>query len=173
MGKLTYYDEAANNFYKNSEIKSFAINSLDFHAHNFENVCKNLNDITALADLAQNQKWQGELPIRSQILKKEHTVVVTDSHLTIVYASQNIYRMNGYRPQEVLGKSPKMFQGKETCENTKKVISKAVKQQQSFEATLINYKKDGSTYKCWIQASPVFNKAGNLVNFIAFEKAVA
>lgn len=173
MEKLKYYDEAAYNFYSNSEIKGYTINSLDFHASNFDKVCKNLNDIKILSDLAEKGRWHGELSFRSQILKKEHVVVVTDPHLNIVYASQNIYGMNGYQPDEVLGKKPNMFQGVETSEETKKVVSTAIKQQKAFEVVLLNYRKDGSTYNCWIQGSPVFDKTGKVVNFIAFEKEVA
>lgn len=173
MEKLKYYDEAANNFYKNSEIKGFTINSLDFHACHFDKICKHLDDIANLSDMAAKQKWHGELPIRSQILKKEHVVVVTDPQLNIVYASQNMYGMNGYHPNEVLGKKPKMFQGKETSEETRKEVSKAIKKQEAFEVILVNYRKDGSTYKCWIQGSPLFDQTGKVVNFIAFEKEVA
>ncbi|MFT5737705.1 MAG: hypothetical protein ACI9SG_002055, partial [Maribacter sp.] len=32
---------------------------------------------------------------------------------------------------------------------------------------------DGSTYNCWINGQPVFNKKGKLINFIAFEREVA
>ncbi|MGX1927892.1 PAS domain-containing protein [Flagellimonas sp. 2504JD4-2] len=173
MEKLKYYDEAANNFYANLELKGFTINSLDFHSCHFDNICKDLNDIANLIELAEKQKWHGELSIRSKILKKEHVVVVTDPHLNIIYASQNMYGMNGYRPNEVVGKKPKMFQGEQTSEETRKEVSNAIKQHQPFEVILVNYRKDGSTYKCWIQGSPVFDKAGKVVNFIAFEKEVA
>ncbi|WP_420320746.1 PAS domain-containing protein [Flagellimonas sp.] len=173
MENLKYYDEAVNNFYTSSEIKGYALNSLDFHAPHFAKVCKSLNDVKNLDALAKKSKWKGKLPFKSQILDKEHVVVVTDPFLTIVYASQNMYGMNGYHPSEVLGKKPRMFQGALTCKETKKEISEAVQKHKPFETILVNYRKDGSTYKCWIQASPVVDEAGKLVNFIAFEKEVA
>ncbi|MGB2759075.1 MAG: PAS domain-containing protein, partial [Maribacter stanieri] len=78
-----------------------------------------------------------------------------------------------YHPEEIIGKSPKMFQGNLTSKSTLKIVSDAVKQKNSFEVTVVNYRKDGSTYNCWIQGQPVFDLKGDIVNFIAFEKEVA
>lgn len=173
MERTKFYDEAVNKFYRDKEINSYPINSLDIYAHHFGAVCKNLRDVKILGDLAKSRKWQMNVPFRSEIMDKDHVVVVTDNKLNIVYASQNIYLMNGYRPEEIIGHQPKMFQGAETCETIKKEVSQAIKNKKAFEATLTNYRKDGSTYKCWIKGSPVFDRDGKVVNFIAFEREVA
>jgi PAS domain S-box-containing protein len=81
--------------------------------------------------------------------------------------------MNGYTPNEVIGNSPKMFQGKLTNEKISKEISEAVKTKQPFDKVIINYCKDGSLYKCQIKGYPVFDTNGKLINFIAFEKIAA
>ncbi|WP_396591327.1 PAS domain-containing protein [Allomuricauda sp. R78024] len=173
MEKTKFYDEAINNFYRNKEINSYPLSSLDIYAQHFGKVCKNLQDVKNLSDLAQKEKWENEMPFRNEIMDKEHVVVVTDANLNIVYASQNMFQMNGYESDEVIGKKPKMFQGKETCVETTKQVSNAIKNNDPFEVVLLNYRKNGSPYKCWIQGSPVFDKAGKVVNFIAFEKEVA
>lgn len=79
--------------------------------------------------------------------------------------------MNGYSPIEVLGKSPKMFQGELTDSIVSSEISEAIKRQQSFEKTVLNYKKNGEVYVCLIKGYPVFNIKGQLSHYIAFEKA--
>jgi PAS domain S-box-containing protein len=91
--------------------------------------------------------------------------------LNIVFASHNIKKMNGYEEADVLGKSPKMFQGKATNDNTSNEIRKAIVNQESFEKTVLNYKKNGDVYVCLIKGFPVFNNKGNLSHYIAFEKA--
>ncbi|TAI47709.1 PAS domain-containing protein [Flagellimonas allohymeniacidonis] len=173
MEKIRYYDEAISKFYRNQEINSYPLSSLDIYSQHFDKVCQSLQDISNLSDLAKKEKWEKELPFKNEILGKEHVVVVTDPQLNIVYASQNIYSMNGYRPEEILGKKPKMFQGEKTSMETARNISKAVRNLEPFEATITNYRKDGSTYNCWIQGAPVFDTRGKVVNFIAFEKEVA
>lgn len=173
MKGTKFYDEAVNRFYRDKAINSYPISSLDIYAQHFGIVCKNLQDVKLLGDLAESKKWELGVPFRSEIMDKDHVVVVTDTKLNIVYASQNIYMMNGYRPEEIIGQQPKMFQGVETCETTRKEVSQAIKNRKVFEATLTNYRKDGSTYKCWIKGSPVFDRNGKVVNFIAFEREVA
>ena len=81
--------------------------------------------------------------------------------------------MSQYRPEEIVGKNPKMFQGDLTSNSTLKIVSKAVRAKNPFEVTVVNYRKDGTTYNCKIQGEPVFDHNGKVVNFIAFEKEVA
>lgn len=98
-------------------------------------------------------------------------VLVTDANLKIVFASSNITDMNGYNYKEIIGNSPKMFQGEETCLESRKNIRMAVSQLLPFKEVILNYKKNGETYLCQIEAYPKFDKHGNFVNYIAFETA--
>lgn len=117
------------------------------------------------------KRWSFDKDIKRQLVKEKLVVVITNPSLKIIYASQNIKKMNGYTPKEIIGHSPKMFQGKETSLETSKAIREAVDKQMSFEYTILNYKKDKSTYMCSIKGFPVYDKRGKLINYIAFEKA--
>ncbi|SNY94836.1 PAS domain-containing protein [Flagellimonas pacifica] len=173
MENTKFYDQAVSNFYSDKEINGYPISSLDIYAQHFGRVCKNLHDIKNLNALAKREKWKGSLPLRTEILDKEHIVVVTDADLNIVYATQNMHQMNGYMPDEVVGKKPNMFQGEATCRKTTKLVSQAIKNRKPFEVTLVNYRKNGTVYNCKIKGVPVFDITGKVVNFIAFEKEVA
>jgi hypothetical protein len=78
--------------------------------------------------------------------------------------------MNGYLPNEVIGKSPKMFQGKKTCPKTSQEIREAINAAVPFEKDVINYSKNGNIYNCQIKGLPIFNTLGQLTHFMAFEK---
>ncbi len=173
MEKTRFYDEAVHKFLAEKPLTSYPLNSLEFYASYFTKVCKNLNDVKGLNELANQENWEAQIPFQNELLDNEHVIVVTDSNLQIVYATQNMRFMNGYAPVEVVGKNPKMFQGEATCKKTTQQVSEAIKTLSPFEVVLTNYKKDGSQYNCWIKATPVFDKRGKVVNFIAFEKAVA
>ncbi len=173
MEELNHYDMAAQNFYRALKINSFPIDSLDWYGLYFDRIAKGGHDIDILNKLAAKHRWQSRPEINQELINKEHIIVVTDAHLKIVYASHNISEMNGYELAEIVGKSPKMFQGALTCKKTSKYISNAIKDNSSFEAILMNYRKDGSSYKCWIRGEPLFNEKGKVVHFIAYEKEVA
>lgn len=173
MKEILNYDRAANKFFGGLDIISLPISSWDLYATFFDKICKASKDAFMLKNLAKTNKWFYEENFKQEVLQKEHVVVVTDTQLRIVFATQNIWEMNGYRSEEILGKKPKMFQGIETCKETSRKIGVAVKNKEPFEAIVLNYRKDGSTYNCWIKGEPVLNKSGEVVNFIAYEKEVA
>ncbi len=173
MNDLRNYDEAAHKFYNSIKINSLPICSSDFYISFFSTLCNSFNDALLLTQLAKSNKWNYRNTYDTELIDNDLVIVVTDTQLNIVYASQNIKKMNGYKPNEILGKKPKMFQGTETCKKTTKVIREAVNQRKSFEAVILNYRKDGSSYNCWIKGHPVFNTSGEVINFIAYEKEVA
>jgi len=83
---------------------------------------------------------------------------------------KSIHKMNGYHPHEIIGKTPKIFQGELTSEISRTKIKNALLNQLPFKEIIVNYKKDGTTYLCEIEAFPKFNKKGELLNYIAFER---
>jgi PAS domain S-box-containing protein len=102
---------------------------------------------------------------------QEKVILITDTRLNIVFASHSMYKMNGYSEKEVLGKSPKLFQGEATIKQTSLEIREAIENKIPFSKQVLNYKKNGSLYYCNIDGFPIFNKKGDLVHFIAFEEA--
>ncbi|MCY1452255.1 nitrogen fixation negative regulator NifL [compost metagenome] len=126
-------------------------------------------DLKKVNEIANEFTWD-EAKLNIEERMKEEVVLVTDLDLKIVFASSGIKKMTGYKAEEILGKTPKMFQGPATSKKDLKEIGEAVKNKIPFEKTLDNYRKNGNTYKCRINAFPVFNLNGEVSHFIAFEK---
>lgn len=169
MNNFKEYDNAAAKYYNSLEIKTLPILSWDF-SHVFGDEIKNFSlDINKINNISLQGKWGNhDWDVKSRM--NDDVVIVTDAKLRIVFASNNIVKMNGYKESEVLGNSPKMFHGKDTCLKISSEIREAVEQQIPFDKTVLNYKKNGETYLCHIKGFPVFNKKGKLINFIAFER---
>lgn len=173
MIEIQDYDAAANRFYNSLDIKPLPLNSWDLYASFFHEVCSTHQDINLLRNLAKRNKWSYSENFDEALFRKKQVIVVTDAKLKIVHATQNITQMNGYMPKEIVGNKPKMFQGIDTCQKASKAIGLAIADKKPFEARILNYRKDNSTYVCWIKGEPIFNKHGEVVNFIAYEKEVA
>lgn len=128
-------------------------------------------DITALKNIIKANNWH--LPLERNldncIVWENKTIIVTSPDLKIILATKNIYAMNGYRTDEVIGKHPKMFQGEATSIASRKKIKTAIEKQVPFECDIANYRKDGMIYTCHIEGYPIFNKQGQLVSFIDLE----
>lgn len=148
---------------------SVPILAWDFH-YEYVNELKALTvDLKRLNEISNQFTWdEQKLNIQERI--KQEVVVITDLELKIVFASSGIKKMTGFKEEEILGKTPKMFQGPATSKKDLKEIREAIKKRVSFVKTIENYRKNGKTYKCKIDASPVYNLKGELSHFMAFEK---
>lgn len=153
------YDQAWAKYQKKIKIVPLPLISWDiFSTSNLEAIHFN----------SLQKKWINKEDYHNEIANK--SVVVTDKNLNILFATKEITELTGYHSSEIIGKSPKIFQGVLTSETTKNNIRMAISKKHPFKEVLLNYRKDGSTYLCEIEAYPKFDKKNNLVHFIAFER---
>lgn len=170
MNSVNDYGELFDESEANLNCNSVPILCWDFHYEYINELKSFSSDIERIKRISRQFKWNlKDLNINDRI--KDEVVLITDSELKIIFASEGISKMTGYMEKEVLGKRPKMFQGPMTSTLVLKEIKIAIEKQIPFEKTVLNYKKCGETYDCNIHAFPVFNKKGSLSHFIAFEKA--
>ncbi len=118
-------------------------------------------------------KLRGWILDTSMFRRKDFdALVVTDLNQVIEWVSEGFERMTGYSASEVIGRKPKLLQGPNTSLSTKIRIREALVEKRPVEATLLNYKKDGSAYRCRIEVVPLFAASRSPTHFLAFEKSV-
>lgn len=170
MLDLNKYDKSIATANANEKSAIMPLLSWDLYSVFFRALNAAQYDLSLLKQLSKDYKWNLALDLRDE-LHTNDAILVTNAKLEIVFASYGIAEMSGYPPSEVIGNSPKMFQGKETSLAKRAEINNAIATQKPFEATLVNYKKNGEPYDCHIRSFPIFNKKGQLTHFIALEKA--
>ena len=141
MKDLRFYDSAVQRYNSHINAISAPLSSWDISGMYFQTYKEHLKDLASIGQIGNKNRWQSVLTGDDWPLIKKLVVVITDPHLKIEFASNNIKQMTGYDPIEVVGKSPKLFQGKDTCKLTRERIAEAIENQQPFEETIINYKK--------------------------------
>lgn len=114
------------------------------------------------------KSWVHKEDYHHQVANK--SVIITDHKLTILFATKQISELTGYQNSEIIGNTPKIFQGALTENSTREKIRMAISKNHPFKEIVINYKKDGTMYRCEIEAYPKFDSNNNLVNYIAFER---
>lgn len=118
-----------------------------------------------------------EIPFDSRILKAFSTlindvddvIIITDRSGLILWVNSGFENLTKYTMNEVLGKSPgKLLQGPDTCKDSIKKMSDAIKNKQSLKLDVMNYTKYGDSY--WIRLSiyPIFDR-GDLIGYIGLE----
>jgi len=73
----------------------------------------------------------------------------------IIYVNDGVERMTGYRPEEVLGNTPRMFQGPDTDRAALRRIRKALEAREPVKEVVVNYCKDGEPFWNEIEIVPI------------------
>ena len=90
----------------------------------------------------------------------------------IVYVNQAFSHMTGYAPQEVMGKSPVMFQGPNTDRRVLERLKQSLNEGRLFHGEAINYRKDGSEFIMEWKIAPIENEDGEITHFLAIQRDV-
>jgi PAS domain S-box-containing protein len=170
MLDLKTYDKKVASATEGTQIDKMPLLSWDLYSVFFRALIGAQRDSCLLNQLSKSYKWKTALDLDDE-LQTNDVILVTNTSLQIVFASYGIADMSGYQPSEVVGNSPKMFQGTGTSAEKRAEINFAISVRKPFEATLTNYRKNGEPYECHIRSFPIFNKKGELTHFIALEKA--
>lgn len=73
----------------------------------------------------------------------------------IVYVNDGVERMTGYRKYEVLGNTPRMFQGPDTDPAALKRVRVALERREPIKEVVVNYCKDGEPFWNEIEIVPI------------------
>lgn len=142
----------------------------DFFMESHHRRMQQADSFSQFQAFAEMHQWRMDWDIKKLLMDEERVALVTDLSEVIRFATPNMIGMNGYRPEEVIGKKPKMFQGKDTDPVTRRQIREAIVRRLPFVGSILNYCKDGRPYECFVEEYPVWNRRGELVHFVAFEK---
>lgn len=125
-------------------------------------------------DITRQKKDRRELEKLSLIVQQTiNAVIITDARGKIEWVNTAFEKVTGYTLAEALGKVPGSFlQGKDTDPETVAYMKKQISNSEPFSCEIFNYKKDGTGYWLRINGQPVFDKAGNVINFFAIEEDI-
>jgi PAS domain S-box-containing protein len=87
----------------------------------------------------------------------------------IVYANPAIERQTGYTPDDVIGRSPRIFQGPATDRAVLDEIRTALLAMKPIRTNMVNYTKQRTAYWTDLDIAPVFNAQGQCVRFVAVQ----
>ena len=99
-------------------------------------------------------------------------IVITDVEGTIVYANSAVERITGYAPEEVVGKTPRIWGGLMPKTFYKRLWNTIPVKETPFSGEIRNRRKDGREYIAKTVISPIHDGRGNLVGFIGTEEDI-
>lgn len=91
----------------------------------------------------------------------------------IVYINDAFETLTGYQPEEVIGKTPRILQGKETSKAALARVRTALQQKIRCTETVLNFSKSGKPYWLEMNIIPLKNRYGEVTHFAAIERDVS
>jgi PAS domain S-box-containing protein len=90
----------------------------------------------------------------------------------IVYVNDAFSEMTGYRPEDIVGKSPAILQGPNTDRNVLDRLSNALSEGRLFHGEAINYRKDGSEFVMEWKIVPIKNEKEITSHYLAIQRDI-
>ena len=86
-----------------------------------------------------------------------NSVMITDASAEskVIYANKSFKKLTGHDPSSVIGKTPRILQGRGTDKKMIARLSNALKSGGKFEGKAINYKKDGTPFIMFWRVLPI------------------
>jgi PAS domain S-box-containing protein len=90
----------------------------------------------------------------------------------IVYINKAHQRLTGYSPKEVIGKTPRLFQGPKSDRAQLDKIRLALSRWEPIRVEVVNYRKDGSEFWVELNIVPIANEAGWYTHWMSIQRDV-
>jgi len=135
--------------------------------------------IGAIQDVTKQKEEEQRLKLLETVITQtKDAVVITDTDIStnsipnIIFVNEAFTKMTGYKPKEVVGKSPMMFTGPKSDVLEFGKLADSIKNYQECFVESVSYKKNGEEY--WVNFSmiPVTNKAGEHSHWISIQRDV-
>lgn len=87
----------------------------------------------------------------------------------IVYANKAFERLTGYSQAEIVGHNCRFLQGDDRDQDARRQIADAMRNRQSVEVTLRNYKKDGTLFHNRLKITPLFDNKRRVIYYLGVQ----
>jgi len=99
-------------------------------------------------------------------------VVITDTKAVIEYVNPAFERITGYTREEVLGQNPRILNSGQQDEMFYQTLWDTILRGDTWRGKMVNKKKNGTLYTEEAVISPVTDRLGRIVHFVAVKKDI-
>ena len=131
---------------------------------------KLLNYVGVFEDISAERQRDSLIRRLSQAVEQSPTsIVITNLTPAIEYVNPQFFRTTGYRPEEVIGKNPRMLQSGLTPASTYEAMWTTLASGQIWEGEFVNQRKDGSIYHERAVIAPIREDEQRITHYVAIK----
>ncbi len=144
-----------------------AVSAILDAAGNYRATVGVIQDITE-----QKKSEEARLLLEAAVEQTGETIEITDSQGAIVYVNPSFERTTGFSRGEALGNKPCMLKSGRHDDKFYGNLWRTITNGDVWRGHFINRKKDGSLFEEEATVSPVKDRSGNIVNYVAVKRDV-
>jgi PAS domain S-box-containing protein len=129
--------------------------------------------IAAITDITERKQAEAEVQRLTMAIEQTGEVImVTDPEGAIQYVNPAFEAVTGYTRREVLGKNPRLLKSGKQDEAFYRNLWETIKSGRMWQGRIINKRKDGDLYTEDTTISPVKDRQGRIVSFVAVKRDI-
>jgi len=124
-----------------------------------------------IQNIGEQKKYQEEIQRLSYVAAyTSNCVIIADKTKKILWVNDSLLKLTGYKQEEIIGKTPAMFQFEKTDRNTINYInSKIANHEIISKIEILNRGKNGNEYWLELNIVPILNVKKEVTGYIAVE----
>lgn len=133
-----------------------------------------IRDSARLAAIAiEHKQAESELRKHSRAVEQSPaSIIVTDTEGSIEYVNPKFTELTGYSSTEAVGQTPRILKsGKHSAEFYTE-LWETITSGKEWRGEFLDRKKNGETFWEYASISPIFNKKGEITNFLAVKEDI-
>ncbi|MEC4049474.1 PAS domain-containing protein [Flavobacterium sp. SUN046] len=136
--------------------------------------------VGAIQDITKQKEEEQRLKLLETVITQtKDMVIITEAEETdriipkIVYVNPAFTKMTGYKPKEVIGKSPTVFMSRNSVKNDIQKLAKALKKKEEFTFETINHRKNNDEYWVNFTMIPITNNNNQHSHWISIQRDIS
>jgi len=118
-------------------------------------------------DITKRKQTEEELQLAALVYQSSsQSIIVTDSHNTIVAVNPSFERITGYKAEEVIGKNPRIMSSGRQDKAFYQAMWNAIKTTGHWQGELWNRRKNGEAFAAWLTINTIYNADGSVRNYV-------
>jgi PAS domain S-box-containing protein len=124
-------------------------------------------------DITERRRAEGrQVRLATAVEQSAESILITDTNGSIVYVNPAFEKTTGYTRDEATGANPRILRSGNQDRQFYKDMWETISHGKVWRGRFINRKKDGTEYEEEATISPIFDKDGNIINYVAVKRDV-
>lgn len=134
---------------------------------------KEVINVVSIRDISSRKKIEDEISkLTVAVDQSANIVIITKTDGEIEYVNHSFTKVTGYKPDEVIGQNPRVLKsGRQSVQFYHK-LWQTLKEGKQWTGEFQNRKKNGEIYWEYATITPVRNKGGEIIRYIAIKEDI-